>query len=109
LAQAELAAAEAAAELEDRKIALEQQKRRREEAGNKQPRTSSQQSAEDVFRAQAEQILQHGATGRFIPIAEEMRQKLIDERGGEENLTDADREHIELMFEHARRKEESKS
>lgn len=66
-------------------------------------------TAENLFRQRAEQIAKYGATGRFMPIAEEMRLKLIAERGGEEHLTDEDLNRIELIFAEARRMDESKS
>ncbi len=66
-------------------------------------------TAEDRFRQRAEQIAKYGSTGRFMPIAEELRAKLIAERGGEEHLTEEDLNKIELIFAEARRQEESKS
>jgi hypothetical protein len=66
------------------------------------------ETAEDIVRKQAKQILNHGSTGRFVPIAEEYRAELIDKRGGVEHLTDEDNERIELMFELAHHKQESK-
>lgn len=102
-------------ELEEREHQLENARRRREierkqlerqaQGGAKR---SSRATAEDAFRQEAEQIMEHGVSGRFLPIAEEFRQQLIHKRGGEEYLTDEDKERIERVFEAARRREESK-
>jgi len=60
------------------------------------------------FRDEIEQLMETGTLGSYMAIAEEYRRKLIEERGGEEYLTEEDRRRIELAFEIARRREESK-
>lgn len=103
--QEELEAKEYALELARASRAAARTAAAREEA----PTDRVKPSAEDLFRAEAEQIMKHGFSGKFMGIAAEFREQLIKERGGEENLTDEDRERIEQVFALARRKQESKS
>lgn len=107
LAEIEREAKKAEGELATIEAQIEADRRRREAnpLGDSRPIST----AEDIFRLRVEQILNHGSVGRFMPIADEYRTKLIVERGGEEQLTDDDRARIELIFELARRQQESKS
>lgn len=107
LADQERARREAEGKLEATEAQIESEQRRRQArlTGDIAPPVS----AEERFRQRAEQIVTYGSTGRFMPISEEWRIKLIAQRGGEEHLTDEDRERIELLFAEARRLEESKS
>ncbi len=106
-AEHERGATEAAGKQEATTAQIEFDRRRREArlAGEVPPSLT----AEDRFRQRAEQIAKYGSTGRFMPIAEEMRATLIAQRGGEEHLTDEDLDRIELIFAEARRQEESRS
>lgn len=107
LAQQERATKEADGKREAAEAQIEVDRRRRDVRllGQEKPR----ETAEDQFRRQAEQILKLGASGRFLPIAEQCRADLIAERGGVEHLTEADHERLELIFQLAQRQEESKS
>lgn len=107
LAEAEQRAAEAEAQLEATQARLDAEKQRRDEKKNGQ-HAPKRPSREDSFRQEAELIKEHGVSGRFLPIAEAIRQELIAARGGEEYLTEEDRERIERIFALARRYEESK-
>ena len=72
------------------------------------PQKPARATREERVREEISQIMERGAYGKFVAIAMEFRDILIEKRGGIENLTDEDWERIELAFEHARRSQESK-
>lgn len=61
------------------------------------------------FRAEAEEMLKYGNAGPNLRAAHQVIEELIKERGGEDKLTEEDRERIELLIETARRKDMGKS
>ena len=108
LSELELQAAEARDALEAGMDKIEANRQRRQQKRSQEPKTDPKDKAEEAFRRDAEQILNYGAAGKYMGIAEEYRAKVIKERGGEQNLTYEDKERIELVFELARRHQESK-
>jgi hypothetical protein len=98
------------AAIERRRHELEMEARQRELERNpptphKPKRDKSQRND---FRTEAENILRHGNAGPHLREAKTAVDALIEERGGEHNLTDDDRARIEMLYEVARRKDFSK-
>jgi hypothetical protein len=98
------------AALERRRHELEMEARQRELERNppKPHKPNRDKPQRNDFRTEAENILRHGNAGPHLREAKAAVDALIEERGGEHNLTDDDRAHIEMLYEVARRKDFSK-
>jgi len=99
---------EAKHEAELARLRREEELKQAKQRGKVKQQRPSGPSRLERFREDIEQLMETGTLGSFMAIAEEYRQELIAERGGEEHLTEKDKENIELAFEHARRCQESK-
>jgi hypothetical protein len=97
------------AAVERRKHELDMEARQREAERNPPPHKHNRdKSRRNDFRAEAENILRHGNAGPHLREAKAAVDALIEERGGDHNLTDDDRTHIEMLYEVAQRKDFSK-
>lgn len=95
-------------EREMARLRREDERKQQEQAPKAKRRRTSGLSDLERFREEIEQLMETGTLGSYMAIAEEFRQRLIEERGGEEYLTEEDKRRIELAFEIARRRQESK-
>ena len=96
--------------LEQRQHEQELARRRREAELNppEPPQTNHGPTREEQLRNLADDVLQYGTTGRASKVAEQKIADFIASRGGEESLSDEDRENIAQLRAEALRLDQSK-